>query len=308
MRPRLPLAMLAALFVVIVWAETFISTKMLIGAGLMPLDIFFYRFALAYICIWFIAPKRLWTDSVRDEITLALLGITGGSLYFLAENNALRFSTASNVSILVGSAPVITALIVSAFYKEERLSGRQIAGSLIAFVGMSLVILNGQIVLHLNPVGDMLAVGAATAWAVYSLLMKRISLRYDARFITRKVFAYGLITIVPYFIFVKPLDVSPAVLGQPVVWGNLVYLGLVASLLCFILWNWCIAKLGPVTPTNLIYCQPFFTMLIAAVWLGERISWMAVLGTAILIAGRVLIMRPSERRFSENRKLFIKKR
>lgn len=284
-------AMLVALAVVLIWGETFISTKVLIGHGLMPADIFVVRFALAYLCIWLISPKKLWSSNIKDELTMLALGVFGGSLYFLTENTALKYSTASNVGILVCSAPMLTALIMSAFYKDERIGARQFIGSLVAFFGMALVVLNGEVVLHLNPLGDALAIGAALTWGFYSLFMKRVSDRYDVRFITRKVFGYGLLSIIPYFLLVHHFSIEADVLRQPAVWGNLVYLGLVASLLCFILWNWCLGRLGTVRTTNLIYSQPFFTMLIAAIYLGERITLMAILGTIILMSGLMIMMR-----------------
>lgn len=285
------LAMLVALVVVFIWGETFISTKVLITKGLMPADIFIYRFTLAYICLWAFSPKKLWCDTLKDELIMVLLGIFGGSLYFLSENTALNFSTASNVSILVCSAPLLTALLVSLFYRDERMKLRQITGSLIAFAGMALVVLNGSRVLHLNPLGDLLAVAAALTWGFYSLFMKNVSDKYGVRLITRKVFGYGLLTMLPYFFIVSPLNTDTAILSQPAVWGNLVYLGLVASLICFLAWNWCLPRLGTVRTTNLIYSQPFFTMLIAYIILGERITWMAVIGTIILIGGMMMAVK-----------------
>ena len=283
--------MIVALVVVFIWGETFISTKVLITSGLMPADIFIYRFSLAYVCLWAFCPKQLWCDSWKDELVMVLLGIFGGSLYFLSENTALKFSTASNVSILVCSAPLLTALLISLFYKDERMNARQVLGSMIAFAGMALVVMNGSHVLNLNPLGDLLAVGAALTWGFYSLFMKNVSDKYGVRFITRKVFGYGLLTMLPYFLFVSPLNTDPAILSQPAVWGNLVYLGLIASLLCFLTWNWCLPRLGTVRTTNLIYSQPFFTMLIAYVVLGERITWMAVIGTIILIGGMMMAVK-----------------
>lgn len=278
-------ALVAAVAVVAIWSETFVSSKIILERGLHPADIFFFRFVLAYFGIWLISPKRIWSRSLKDELTIALLGITGGSVYFLAENTALEYSTASNVAIIVCSAPLLTALLMACFYKDERMNLRQVLGSLVAFAGMALVVLNGNLVLKLNPVGDALAFGAALTWALYSLLIRGVSDKYETVFITRKVFAYGILTILPYFAFVHPLRFDKAVLSAPVVWGNLVYLALVASLLCFVAWNWCLRKLGTVRTTNLIYCQPLFTMLIAHFLLGDRITWMAVVGTVLLIYG-----------------------
>ena len=155
------LSIVTALCVCAIWGETFVSTKIVLGEGLMPSDIFFYRFLLGYVCIWAFSYKRLWADNWQDELLLLILGIMGGSLYFLTENMALMFSTASNVAILVGSTPLITAVLMALFYKDERMCTRQMVGSLLAFGGMALVILNGQVMLHLNPKGDILALCAS---------------------------------------------------------------------------------------------------------------------------------------------------
>ena len=278
-----------------IWGETFVSSKVLLAAGLMPADIFVVRFSMAYVGIALCSHKQLWAKSLRHELMLLALGVLGGSLYFLSENMALLYSTASNVAILVGSTPLITALLLSLFYREERMHGRQIAGSLVAFLGMALVIFNGQFVLHLSPRGDLLALGAALTWGFYSLTMKQLSPHYDALFITRKVFAYGVLSILPYFWLVEPLHLEPSVLRQPHVWGNLVYLGLVASMLCYFSWNWVLSRIGTVRATNIIYLQAFFTMLVAHLVLGERITWMAIAGSLILIVGMVMAVRTGRR-------------
>lgn len=179
---------LAALFTVTVWGATFVSTKVLIANSLTPAEIFLLRFAMAYVCILPFARGRMWAANLRDELLLAAAGLSGGSLYFLTENMALEYAPASNVSLIVCTAPVWTAVVMSLFYRGERMSRRQIAGSALAFAGMVLVVLNGHFVLRLSPRGDMLALSAAMLWMVYSLVIKRLGGRYPAIFITRKVF------------------------------------------------------------------------------------------------------------------------
>ena len=278
-------AHIVAVLVVAVWGTTFVSSKVLITHGMEPASIFFFRFLMAYVCIIFVSHKRLFASNLLDELTLLCLGMMGGSLYFLSENMALKYSTASNVGILVGTTPLLTALILALFYKSERMMLRQVCGSLVAFVGMVLVILNGQLVLHLNPLGDALALGASLTWALYSLCMKRVMGRYSVDFITRKVFGYGLLTILPYFIWVSPLQSSWQLLSTPVVAGNLLFLGFVASLGCYLVWNWVMARIGAVTATNYIYSQTLVTMAVATIVLHERITLMAVAGAVILIVG-----------------------
>ena len=280
-----------ALFVVLIWGTTFVSSKVLLNSGLLPADIFFVRFVMAYCCMLCISHKRLFANSVADELTLVGLGMMGGSVYFLVENMALLHSTASNVSILVSTTPLVTAMLLAIFYKSERLSMRQIFGSILAFVGVVLVVLNGQFILHLNPLGDALALGASFTWGFYSLFMRRIMGRYSADFITRKVFFYGLVTILPYFAFVNPLNIDLLTSGNMTIWSNLIFLGIIASTGGYLLWNWVMRKLGAVKSTNFIYLQSLVAMVAGHVILGERITFMAIAGAVILIAGMILAVR-----------------
>lgn len=282
---------LGALFVVTIWGTTFVSSKVLLNSGLMPADIFVCRFIMAYCCMLAVSHKRLWADDWKDELTFLGLGIMGGSLYFLTENMALIYSTTANVSILVSTCPLITALLLAIFYKSERLSKIQILGSLIAFIGAALVILNGQLLLHLNPLGDTLALSAATTWGFYSLFMRRIMSRYTSDFITRKVFFYGVLTIIPYFIFVHPFGMKAAHLHSPLLMGNLLFLGIIASTGGYLLWNWVMKRLGAMRSTNYIYSQSIITMIAGSLILGEHITWMAILGTFVLIGGMVLAQK-----------------
>lgn len=285
MKSKTLIAYLAATLTILIWGETFVSTKIVLNHGLRPADLFALRFLIAYAGMWFIARRKFFADSLKDELLMLGLGLTGGSMYFLTENSALAISNASNVALIVSSTPIATALILSLFYKDERMSRSQILGSVVAFIGMALVIFNGEVILKLDPRGDLLAFGAVLSWGMYSLLMKMTLGKYDVGFITRKVFGYGLLTMIPYFLICGWPELSVQTASSPTVWGNVLYLGLVASLACFLSWNWCLDQLGTVRTTNLIYLQPFFTMLVGAAVLGERVTWMALAGAVILILG-----------------------
>lgn len=275
---------LYALFAVTVWGATFVSTKVLIGFGLSPAEIFLIRFLMAYICLLPFAKGKLWADSWQDELRFAGVGITGGSLYFLAENMALEYAPASNVSLIVCSAPVWTALLLALLYRNERMNGRQIWGSVVAFLGMVLVVLNGRFVLQIAPKGDLLAFAAAWLWVLYSLIIKQIGHRYKALFITRKTFFYGLLTILPWFLY-EPFTVDWATLLHPLVAGNLLFLGVVASMLCYLVWAVAMRELGAVRATNYIYLNPLITILTAAICIAERITPIALLGAGLILYG-----------------------
>lgn len=281
---------LVAFLTVCVWGTTFVSTKVLMINGLSPAQIFTLRFAIAYILMLAFSHKRLFADCWRDEGLMALLGITGGSLYFLSENEAMNFTTTTNTSLIVCSCPLFATLLVRMFYKSARINTVQLLGSLLAFVGMGVVVLNGRFVLHLSPVGDALAFTACICWAVYSLLMKMVSERYSAAFITRKVFFYGVLTITPYYI-IEPGMPAMEIFLKPAVIGNLLFLGCLASMVCFLTWNWCISKLGAVKATNWVYFNPITTMMAASLILGERITVYFLLGAACILAGMYLAER-----------------
>lgn len=281
---------LVAFLTVCVWGTTFVSTKVLMINGLSPAQIFTLRFAIAYILMLAFSHKRLFADSWRDEGLMALLGITGGSLYFLSENEAMNFTTTTNTSLIVCSCPLFATLLVRMFYKSARINTVQLLGSLLAFVGMGVVVLNGRFVLHLSPVGDALAFTACICWAVYSLLMKMVSEHYSAAFITRKVFFYGVLTITPYYI-IEPGMPAMEIFLKPAVIGNLLFLGCLASMVCFLTWNWCISKLGAVKATNWVYFNPITTMMAASLILGERITVYFLLGAACILTGMYLAER-----------------
>ncbi|TGX79857.1 DMT family transporter [Palleniella muris] len=289
---------IGALIVTFVWGATFVSSKILLNNGMTPDEIFFLRFLLAYICLALLSHNRLWANNWKDELTLCGLGIMGGSLYFLLENIALTMSTAAEVCILVCTCPLITALLIAIFYKEEQLSRKQMVGSFVAFAGMILVVLNGQLVLKLNPLGDILAFAASMAWAIYSLLMRRIMNRYEPDFITRKIFFYGVMTILPYMWYSGSISENILLSGTPlsgetiaVIAGNILFLGLIASFGAFLLWNWAMRRLGAVKCTNYVYLQPMVTIIIGFLVLDEKITVMGLCGMLILTAGMIRALR-----------------
>ena len=313
---------LVAFITVAIWGSTFVFTKMLLQSGMTPAQIFTLRFIIAYVLLFAFSvitspPEsggargglknrsfRLFSASWRDELLMVALGITGGSIYFLTENAAMLYTTATNTSLIVCSCPLFAMLLVAIVYRHsEHISKLQALGSIIACMGMAIVVLNGHFVLHLSPLGDMLAFAACLCWAVYSLLMKAAlergrgdaSIGYSSLFITRKVFFYGLLTIIPYFILVPSeasIFMSLSTLHlPPSTILNLLFLGVVASMLCYLLWNWVISKLGAVVATNWVYFNPITTICFAWWLLDERITVWFLLGSALILFGMYLADR-----------------
>ena len=300
---------LLALAVVAVWGVTFVCTKELIRAGLMPAQIFAIRFTLAYLGILALSlvsrhprpdrgspARRLWSRSWQDELLFVFLGVTGGSLYFLTENTALAYTQASNVAFLVCSAPLITALLslaysrlrrdrFSAALEDVRLDFPLVGGTVLAMGGMALMLFDGAR-LQVSLRGDLLALAAAACWALYSLFMGKMTEEYGAVFATRKVFIYGLLTIIPFLVGRGGFPLEA--LQRPAVILNLLFLALIASLACFVVWNLVMSKLGNITSTNYVYLNPVFTLITAMIFLGERMTLAGAVGSALILGGVIL--------------------
>lgn len=278
-----------AAFTVVVWGSTFISSKVLLEFY-TPAQIMLTRFILAYCALWLLRPKRL-ALTLKQEVVFFLLGLLGCTAYFYTENTALSYTLASNVSIIVAAAPIFTAILAH-FAGEEHFRVSTLAGFLVAFSGVILVVCNGTFVLKLNPKGDLLALAAAVCWAIYSVLLRRASRGLDSILVTRRTMFWGIVTALPLVAAEGvPYPMAPLMTASGI--ANFLFLGLVGSALCFVLWNKAFRILGVVTTNTFIYLMPFITIVAARIFLAEPISPLALLGAVLITAGVVLSQRPS---------------
>lgn len=273
-----------AIATVVIWGTTFISTKVLLEAGLHPSSIFFYRFFLAYLLLLAFFPRPLFAANFRDELLLMAGGFFGGAFYFAAENTALQISQASNVALIITTTPIFTAILSYLFLKDERPRFALYLGSTIGLLGVAFVVYNGTFELKIDPLGDILALLSALSWASYNIVLKRINKKYSTGFITRKVFFYGLVLILPMFFF-YPLNHPLNMLLEPKVLYNLLFLGVMASMLCFLSWTVVIERLGALRSSNYVYIVPLVTMLTSYFFLEEVITPTAIVGGVLVLAG-----------------------
>ena len=280
-----------AFIVVAIWGVTFVCTKLLLLGGLTAAQIFVLRFVIAYLLLlgYSLSKGIHWlSNSWRDELNMMALGVFGGSLYFLTENSAMNYTTTTNTSIIVSLCPLFASAIIGAFYKTERLNRWQTVGTVMAALGVIMVVMNGHFVLHLSPLGDALAFGACMCWAFYSLLIIPVSKRYPTVFITRKVFFCGLLSMIPYIILHPDLNIQ-LVINKPTLLANLLFLGCVASMLCYVAWNWVLKRLGAVVATNYVYLNPVTTIVFAWMVLNEQITVWFIIGTVLILYGMYLV-------------------
>ncbi|SHH71060.1 DMT family transporter [Clostridium grantii] len=272
-----------ALTAIFIWGTTFISTKIILK-DLTPVEILFYRFLIAYFALMIIYPKFHKIKSLKEELLFLSLGLSGVTLYFLVENTALQYTLASNVGLLLSTAPIFTALLAHFFTHDEKFNKNFLVGFIVAMVGIFLVLFNGKYILKLNPIGDLLALSAAIFWALYSILLKKICKEYSHIYVVRKTFFYGLITVVPLALILgadfKSINGISLNLGL-----NILFLGLGASALCFVFWNNAVSILGAVKSSNFIYLIPFITMITSSIILHETVNLIMIVGCIFILVG-----------------------
>ena len=278
---------ITALVTIMIWGTTFISTKIIL-ADFTPIEILFFRFLLGLLVLIVIYPKRLKIKDKKQELTFAAAGLCGICLYYLLENIALTYTMASNVGVIISVAPFFTAVLSHVFLKtEEKLKVQFFVGFVAAMIGICLISFNGN-ELELNPIGDILSVAAALVWAVYSLLTRKIS-SYGLNTVgtTRKIFTYGILFMLPFlFVLDFNLDVQKVIKPEYVL--NLIYLGLGASALCFVTWNYAVGVLGTVKTSVYIYIVPVITVVTSVIVLKEKITWIAAIGIGLTLIGLFL--------------------
>lgn len=277
----------AAFLTIIIWGTTFISTKILL-ADFQPVEILFFRFVMGFFVLLIIYPRRLKGVNLKQEITFAAAGLCGICLYYLLENIALTYTMASNVGVIISIAPFFTAILAHLFMKsEEKLRINFFIGFTVAMAGIILISFNGS-KLALNPMGDFLAIIAAFVWACYSILTRKISsFGYPVILATRRTFFYGILFMIPALFFFD-FQIGLSRFANMTYLLNILYLGLGASALCFVTWNFAVKILGAVKTSIYIYMVPVITTITSVLILKEPVTWISAIGTLLAVVGLFL--------------------
>lgn len=273
-----------ALLTILIWGTTFVSTKILL-LDFTPIEILFYRFIMGLIALMVVYPHRMKVKDKKHELLFMGAGLCGVTLYYLLENIALTYTMASNVGVICSLAPFFTAILIYIFLKDEPLRGNFFIGFVVAMVGITLISFSGTSNFQLNPLGDLLAVGATIVWAFYSVLTRKISsYGYNTIQMTRRMFFYGIVFMIPA-LFLYDFNLGLERFANPMNLFNIVFLGLGASALCFVTWNFAVKVLGAIKTSVYIYMIPVITVVTSMIVLHEKITGMAALGTILTLVG-----------------------
>lgn len=274
---------IAAICTILIWGTTFISTKILL-ADFAPIEILFYRFLIGFLILCVLSYHPLPIKNGKQEMLFFSAGLCGVCLYYLLENIALTYTLASNVGVIISIAPFFTAVLTHLLMREEgKLQRSFFIGFCIAMIGICMISFQGAV--RVNPIGDILAIFAAFVWACYSVLTRKISAYgYPVVQTTKRVFFYGLLCMLPTLLFFD-FHIGMDRFFDPVNLGNILFLGIGASALCFVTWNYAVNVVGAIKTSVYIYLVPVITIATSVIILHERITLMAGIGAILTLAG-----------------------
>lgn len=278
---------LLAIVTIFIWGTTFISTKILLN-DFKPVEILLFRFIIGLLILYIVCPKKLISKNKKEEIIFAAAGLCGVCLYYLLENVALTYTTATNVGIIISIAPFFTGITSHLFLKSESLNKKFYIGFITALIGIVLISFNNNLNFNLNPIGDFLALLAAVVWAFYSILTRKISsFGYSTLLTTRRIFIYGILFMLP-IVWSYGFDLQLERFTNFTNLGNILFLGVGASAMCFVSWNSAVRILGAVKTSTYIYLVPVITIITSVIFLDESITLMIILGTILTLSGLFL--------------------
>lgn len=270
------------------WGMTYISTKILLEV-FNPIEILFTRFLMGFIFLMILYPKPLKIKDRKQEIFFALAGLAGVTLFYLLENIALTFTMASNVGVISALVPFFTGIVGYIFMKKkEKLNRNFFIGFLLALTGISFISFSGASTFKINPIGDLLAVTSVMIWGIYGNLTRILgSYGYNTIQVTRRTFAYGIVFMLPALHFFD-FNIQMSDVLEPKYLFNLLFLGIGASAICFVTWNYTVKALGPVRASLFIYLIPIVTVITSMIVLNEKLTIMSSIGVLFTFLGLLI--------------------
>jgi len=276
---------LSLIAVVVVWAGSFSVIKALLDDGVAALDIAVLRYAIALPGFAFILWRKGGLPGLtrRDAVRVAGAGLIVVLGYHLSLNLGERYTTSGVAALVVALAPGMT-LVLASFVGLDRLGARQIAGLAVAFAGVAVVVTLGTgESLSLESVkGPLIVVGAPLAFALYNVLLKPLLGRHDLLALTAATSLGGTVGLLPLVRHSTLDTVTEASASDAALF---LYLGLLATLLGYVLWNIGLKGLGPTRAVTYTYAISPLAVLIGAFVLDEPLTVWLVLGGALVVGG-----------------------
>ncbi len=222
----------------------------------------------------------------RDWPGLLGMALTGVFAFPVLLYLSLRFTTASNASLINGAGPLMTA-VLAALILRERLRGQQALGALISLAGVFLIISGGGLMLAGSApnAGDLLMVGNVMLWSLYSVLA-RIATR-GRSVISATAFSTWLALPFLYPAMLYEWQSAPPAF-TPALGLTLLYIGVFPAFIAFLAWNEGVRRAGPSGAMAFYNMLPVYGALLGTLFLGETLGTGQIAGGALVIGGGLI--------------------
>lgn len=281
------------IIVFIVWGTMHPPLKIL-SDELPPLLMNFLRFSLALLVLTPFVLLQKKVPVKNDLFKIAVLGVIGIALYGFLVVAGLHRSTAINSSILLNSHPIIAA-VVAPFLFKEKLHGRGVFGIILGFFGVILVVTNG---LYLKGIlderylqGNLLLFLSTVCLAVYAICSKFFVPRYGSLVTTFYAVLAG--TTVLLISSLTSGDLAQISLLSHKHILLIVYLAIFTTAIPWVIWFKAIERIGVIRAETLFFLIPISGVVSSAVFLGERLTGVAILGVALILSGTYMVQKRS---------------
>ena len=270
------------------WGTSFVATKTVL-LEIKPVTVIILRLILASILLTIIAlsTKRSFSVNLKSHGWIFILALIA-TFHLWIQVTGLQYTTASNTGWIIGTAPIFMAILGLIFYKEK-VTFLQLTGILIAMFGLLLLIGKGNI-LNIDLIenkGDLLVLGSAFTWGVYSMVNKKISLTYSPLMTILYLFLMMAIIIIPFNLNSETFNsvINLSFIG----WISILFLGLFCSGIAYVIWAQALRDMESAKVGAFLYFEPFVTVIAAWALLSESITLMMILSGLLITFGVFIV-------------------
>lgn len=273
-----------AIISMIFWGMSFIWTS-IVFKYYHPITTIFLRLVLSSVILWLyvLVSGKTVVVSKKDIPLLLLSSLFNPFLYFLGENFGLSLSTPTISAVIIATIPVFTPL-VAFFTLRERLPAINLAGIMVSFFGIGIMLLNPDLTFSSSPLGALYLFGAVTSAVIYSIFLKKLTAKYPALTIIAIQNAIGAVYFLPLFMvfdFSHFMTVRP---NKELV-SALLQLSVFASSIAYIFFAMTVAKIGVSRANVFSNLIPVFTAIFSVIFISEIFTPAKIAGMLVVIAG-----------------------
>jgi drug/metabolite transporter (DMT)-like permease len=270
-----------------IWGTAFIGGKFAIQ-DFEPMTVAFFRFfGASIILIPLLLIRKEWPKniSLKDWLLFGVLGLTGIFLYNFAFFMASKHAPVIKSSLFIASNPILI-LVLSGLFLKEVITRYQVIGLISAIFGVFYIIINGQFhvffSLGFEPIDGILLL-AVISWALYTVVGKVVLQKYSPLVATTFACAIGSGLLFPFAMWETSWNDVRAASG--ITWFWLAEMAVLVTVVSFIMWYNGVRAVGASKAALFINFMPVSAVLMASIFLGEKLTMYHFIGAIFIFSG-----------------------